>query len=149
MSSKKQNPKASKATAAANPAADASGPKTDAPDFCTIFADDQQALEKKLRTDLPEPEIRDLQGRAGEALEAEKLYADAAVCFADSGDAESGLRLIEAHGSKMLQEGRFQTVLRAFEMMDSAAYAARPRALLVLGEIHDTQCRLPAREQAR
>jgi|GEM_PF-1154832 len=106
----------------------------------------QEFLARRLAATAPAKQVSSLRMRAARRLLRDDAWAEAMVLLTDAGDAPSILRLLERRGMTILLAGQAGILLRAFGALDPRDYAARPKALLVLGRVHETHGRLDEAE---
>lgn len=97
-------------------------------------------LKARLRNRLSTAQLRDHLHRAARVQMDAGDFADAAETFAESGDAEATIELIERGGESLLAQGRYDVMLRTFRSLPERLLRSRPAALFVQARLHDFQC---------
>lgn len=112
----------------------------DAGDYRThqLFRD---FLQDQLARRTGAAELGRLRRRAARALERAGAPAEAALAWAEAGDAGAVLRLAETAGEALLASGGVGPLRRALAAVPEADLAIRPDALFLLGRVHEVEGR--------
>jgi LuxR family transcriptional regulator, maltose regulon positive regulatory protein len=94
-------------------------------------------LRTALSHELPAAAQRKLHRDAARALLRAGEVADALELFAQAGDPERALKLIERQGEGLLASGRYEAIEKALKIVPSARLRGNPQALFVQGRLLD------------
>ncbi|MCK4304167.1 MAG: tetratricopeptide repeat protein, partial [Candidatus Eisenbacteria sp.] len=99
----------------------------------------REFLQDRLRRTLPRADRQKLQRRAARALVKEGAWVDAVRAYAEAGDSEGALRLIERMGDNLLATGQHQALREAFGFIPPTKLRGRHMAQFVLGRLCELQ----------
>jgi LuxR family transcriptional regulator, maltose regulon positive regulatory protein len=97
----------------------------------------REFLREQLARRLEPDEILRIRKRAADVLAERGLWAEAAAAYADIGDPDATLSVIEAYGEDLLAAGQYQAVRKALGDVPRSLLSKRPRALSVLGRLQE------------
>jgi ATP/maltotriose-dependent transcriptional regulator MalT/two-component SAPR family response regulator len=96
-------------------------------------------LRDQLRRTASEADFGKLHRRAARVLVKAGAWAEAAAAYAEAGDPDGALRLVEKVGEKLLATYQYTTVHRVFDGIPERMLRKHPNALFVLGRFRDIQ----------
>ncbi|MBD3236957.1 MAG: tetratricopeptide repeat protein [Candidatus Eisenbacteria bacterium] len=96
-------------------------------------------LHDRVQRTVAPADLRALQRRAARALVKSGELADALSVFAEAGDHEGALQLMERSGERLLETGQNALVRQAFEKIPASRLRGRYDALFVLARLRDME----------
>lgn len=96
-------------------------------------------LRESLRRRWSAAQLRQHRRRIAAALARAGAWPEAAAAYAEAGDAEATLRLVERRGEGLLATGRYEVVRAALAGVPPRELSRRPRALFVRARLLDFQ----------
>ncbi|MGD9547248.1 MAG: BTAD domain-containing putative transcriptional regulator [Candidatus Krumholzibacteriia bacterium] len=96
-------------------------------------------LAARLEDSLPAAGLQRLQSKAAGLLEKRGDWSDAALAYAQAGNPQRVLQLVEKVGAQLMDAGRNETIRQALAALDPRQIAASPGALSLLGRLAEVE----------